>query len=447
MAANNKLSKYLTISAPGTIIIDDTSAQEAKQDEILFSNQRMIDMDWEKLLTMSDEELPGDIQILIEKLKKDEVYVNTDTLIGKIVHLIDQTTVRYSFEDEFKSIESGWILTDPYAGREFLINSDPNSVTFEETDFASLDSLVEALKTKLEGFELIFKANDIETNGPPEMEVLDLAAPRIIRAAEELDILEEFTATNVRLAKEWLSRIDTPIFDEGERDRLYASFRSAMMESVQVGELRQRIQDQARDLGYKLKKVGEEWKLFRTITVTRRAWRHRHWLWGWRGHHYRRWWYRWERTYITIKKEVLVTIDYDPWIETEDRLRDEEGYQVFRFLRGEGFRTSEGVPINDILKRCNDSESFRNKCAIMLPTFEQNLLGREELASYIVIKRPMANNEAKGLPAVSLSEDMVLSRAWAGTELGEMLNNIGLAPGEVRSLKIEQKLVQIMSTK
>jgi hypothetical protein len=139
---------------------------------------------------------------------------------------------------------------------------------------------------------------------------------------------------------------------------------------------------------------------------------------------------------VTVFNEFVP--DLDPWVEAE-RALNKSGYSVYRFERiGSRYVAKTGETIQEIMGRCEFDPAFRNKCAVMIPVYEQTLVQAEVLSRYIVVKHPRKGITPVHLPRLYFEEDLQMSTHYQGVRVGELVHSINLAPGEKREITVER---------
>lgn len=113
---------------------------------------------------------------------------------------------------------------------------------------------------------------------------------------------------------------------------------------------------------------------------------------------------------------------------------------MLRFERTfDGYVTSEGVTLQEIMTRCDRDMEFWGNCVVWIPVYEQKLTQGEILTKYILVYRPLRGAEVVHLPRLFLEERLSIRRSPAvRVEVGELAHTINLAPGEKRTITIER---------
>ncbi len=116
-----------------------------------------------------------------------------------------------------------------------------------------------------------------------------------------------------------------------------------------------------------------------------------------------------------------------------------QGREVFVFNETPaGYLTDDGMSLANVMTRCDLDEDYRRKCVVMLPVYEQGFAVERPVVAYNIFERPLPGILPSRLPRLFIEEALSYRTAWKGTELGELVNAINLAPGEEREISITQ---------
>ena len=116
-----------------------------------------------------------------------------------------------------------------------------------------------------------------------------------------------------------------------------------------------------------------------------------------------------------------------------------QGREVFVFNETPaGYLTDDGMSLANVMTRCDLDEDYRRKCVVMLPVYEQGFSIERPVVAYNIFERPLPGILPSRLPRLFIEEALSYRTAWKGTELGELVNAINLAPGEEREISITQ---------
>ena len=98
------------------------------------------------------------------------------------------------------------------------------------------------------------------------------------------------------------------------------------------------------------------------------------------------------------------------------------------------------------MMRCEHDEDFRRNCVVMLPVYEQGFAIDRPIVAYNVFERPLPGIMPSRLPRLFIEESLTYRTSWKGTELGELVSSINLAPGEEREISITQSFQEERSS-
>jgi hypothetical protein len=299
-----------------------------------------------------------------------------------------------------------------------------------------------------------------------EMSNVDLAPAIIYRQYRELVSLRPLGASLSANADKIAAKELDAFLSVAEIENMTASYLNMKSLQTDIGLKLERLRDRARDLGYYLAlekesislpdgstyelSAGElyqpfltlfRWQtvLYRRILVREQGWFHSSsWVLEipYQVNHVQR-----------ISEYRKVIPDFDPWIEKEREL-SASGFTVFRFVRvGARYVTAQDEPIEQIVERCELDMDFGNRCAVMIPVYEQGLVSGEVLSRYLVILRPRRGTQPVHLPRLYIEEDLLFSTHFHSVEVGELVESINLAPGEEREIMIEKSTLTEQETR
>lgn len=195
---------------------------------------------------------------------------------------------------------------------------------------------------------------------------------------------------------------------------------------------------------YRTRQVRRYW----TETVTRTRWEsYTSVSWGLFGPRLRR-----RRRRVTTVRHVhqnhaylewtQVPLDLDPLLG-ERVLLEGQGFEASVFeLTPDGWRDENGGSLEELMKRCEVEEDLRRHMAVILPVYEQSLVEGLVKTRWRIIRRPLPGVVPLGLPELFFQESLSYRNRWAGTELGELLQSINLAPGERRQVSVSRTITQ-----
>jgi len=135
-----------------------------------------------------------------------------------------------------------------------------------------------------------------------------------------------------------------------------------------------------------------------------------------------------------------VNVDAEPWESLRQQLQV-AGFQCLMAETSEqGYVVEGDVPLREILGRCLVDEQYRQQLAVFVPIYQQSLDRGMVKVRYVVAIRPECGSEPLGFPSIYCAEDLSYKAEWRGTELGELLHSISLAPGEEREVTISRSM-------
>ncbi len=357
-------------------------------------------------------------------------------------------------------LHQGFVLRHASSKRLYLILA--TGLKLEH--FKTAKGYETAWREHIEGVELVFETQ-ADVKHSTDFEEIDLRPAIIRRRYEELDILERFATsvkTNVQEVTDRMIKdlINTTLDPDQLEDLQRRSLR------LEIGEYdakrrKQRLANQASSLGYRLPLVKE------TVKIPGKA--DKELLPGELYVPYRRtarwttqytttrrirsgWWIfaktRTKKTTHNLYHEKLIT-DYTRVDTSKDLLSDKRkellaaGMESYVFeQRPEGFVTADGTPLARIMDRCDFDEDFRRRCVVMLPVYEDSMLGDRLVSKYSVFKRPLPGILPTILPRLAVEESLSYRTAWKETRLGELVSSINLAPGEERTVTMTKVFEQ-----
>ena len=357
-------------------------------------------------------------------------------------------------------LNQGFVLRHGSSGRLYLILE----TGLKPEHFKTAKGYETAWRDHIEGVELVFETS-ADVMYSTDFEEIDLRPAIIRRRYEELDILERFATsvkTNVQdVTDRMIKDIVNATLDPDQLEDLQRRSLRLELGEYDAKRRKQRLANQASSLGYRLPLVKE------TVKIPGKA--DKQLLPGELYVPYRRT-ARWSTQYTTTRRirsgwwifartktkkvtrklyhEKLIT-DYARVDTSKDLLSDKrkelleadmESY-VFE-QRPEGFMTADGTPLARIMDRCDFDEDFRRRCVVMLPVYEDSMLGDRLVSKYSVFKRPLPGILPTILPRLAVEESLSYRTAWKETRLGELVSSINLAPGEERTVTMTKVFEQ-----
>jgi hypothetical protein len=357
-------------------------------------------------------------------------------------------------------LHQGFVFRHGSSGRVYLVLESG----LTPGHFKTAEGYEAAWRDHIEGVELVFEdPGDVRYS--TDFEEIDLRPAIIRRRFEELNILERFATrvkTNVNtITEKMIAKIVETTLDPDELEDLQRRSLRLEMGEYDAKRRKERLAHQASSLGYRLPLVKEKvpipgkadkelqpGELYvpyrRTARWTTRYTTTRRVRSGW-------WIFAKTRTKKTTRKvyrEKLIT-DYAKVDTSKDLLSDkrkellEDDMETYVFeQRPEGFITADGTPLSLIMDRCGFDEDFRRRCVVLLPVYEDSMLGDRLVSKYSIFKRPLPGILPTILPRLSIEESLSYRTAWKETRLGELVSSINLAPGEERTVTMTKVFEQ-----
>jgi hypothetical protein len=148
------------------------------------------------------------------------------------------------------------------------------------------------------------------------------------------------------------------------------------------------------------------------------------------------------RINVPYEDYIEVSFNNDPIQEEINRLKGlgKEIHLIHK--RDDEFYDNNGIPLSLIMKYCEDDDAFRRKCVIVVPFYEQILSGYNYELGANFYSNPLSGIIPTMLPEISFLEDLTYKLDWFGTEIGELVDSINLAPGEARNISLSAKFTE-----
>jgi hypothetical protein len=346
-------------------------------------------------------------------------------------------------------------VNPPEACRLYLLIAAEGQ-TLKDDDFQTFERY-DAVWSKIAGLKLVFENPADAKAFYTEFEEVDLRPALIVRRYQELSRLLE-CATGVR---DGVTTINKGLIDQYVKDRAHADeiapLRQQMMRlDLDVYDVQRQIDRlvaAAARLGYLLfvekavRNITAGGKAISLQPGTLYTTQRRTAFWTEYVHVKWAWLFGGPSVHAIPRQEVYD--DYQAVDVTRDRYNEMRGRhlaagrRVFTFEpTPSGFVSTEGVPLRQIMDRCRGDEAFRRTCVVVLPVYEDSLTGERLLTKYSVFIRPLPAFVPTMPLRISLAEWLSYRIAWQGTQLGELVNTINLAPGEERRVTITKRFEQ-----
>lgn len=150
--------------------------------------------------------------------------------------------------------------------------------------------------------------------------------------------------------------------------------------------------------------------------------------------------------YKTETLDVPVKVDLEDPLESykiniQTNLKD---IQFFTFVKtSDGYVSEEnGISLSQLLKQCEEDESFRLNCVIITYDYDFILTEKKYPVDAKIFFAPLPTMFSQDLPELSIRETLAYRIAWEGAELGQLVNSINLAPGESRQISLSTSFTQ-----
>lgn len=472
--AAERLRPYLTINPP----------QEAArpQESVSFKRSRNVEVDWSYILRgtivgdYTGQPLPQPFKIgssfihfrryyeRLWSLQKSnfpdlagKLFFTGDVKVPKVTQVLG-AGVTYSME-----LRAGvTVMKHPLTERMFALTLDSPLTQGDFADYATYS----ALWPRVKGIEYCFPAS--EDNGAAAhilttYEEVDLAPSIIIRQYREFEDIRQFATDLSARADELARQQVTGLLSELQINYLLNAIMRMKQPLRDLEFGLRRLADKASDLNYILPLVdqtftypdastltltkGKLYRPYRTqitwstdVVRTRDVWVEDRFLGvviGRRKIHQT--WTERVQQFANVQKYGEIQVDLDPWEEKELVLSQIEGLASYRFERvGGEYVTATGIELTDVVERCEQDEAFRRTVAIWIPSYEQKLTSGEVLTRYAIFKRPFPGYTPVRSPTLFVHETLSYRTGWRTSELGELVHSVNMAPGEERTITIEQ---------
>lgn len=141
--------------------------------------------------------------------------------------------------------------------------------------------------------------------------------------------------------------------------------------------------------------------------------------------------------YTDLKPVSLAT---EPWVDKRDALQEAGFNCQFAELGDDGYIVQDGTPVRELIERCAVDETYRQSLALFMPVYQDRLTDGLIKVRYLVVIRPEPGIDPIGFPSVFCEEHLSYRADWRGTELGQLLHSVALAPGEERKVHISRSI-------
>ncbi|MCJ7935601.1 MAG: hypothetical protein MUW56_18740 [Chryseobacterium sp.] len=143
---------------------------------------------------------------------------------------------------------------------------------------------------------------------------------------------------------------------------------------------------------------------------------------------------------VPVKVDLL-----DPLESYKIQLQsDVKDIHFFTFIKTfEGYVSEhDGTFMSQILKQCEEDESFRLNCVIITYEYDFILTEKKYPVDAKIFFAPLPVLFSQDLPDLSIRETLAYRIAWEGAELGQLVNSVNLAPGESRQISLSTSFTQ-----
>jgi hypothetical protein len=477
----DKLRNLLRIGTPG--------APEETPPVFSFQRQREVEINWKQIYQDSEGKgsvkairdyfedswgFPKDNQVTDNDLSKlffpkpeSEWAIKEIGYTGKDKTLAEtQSTFKTVFKlvgNETKPVgdpvAKGLIFRHRPSGRRYLVLPYPGKELSIDELRDNVEAYNSAWASKIAGVEMVFEKKEDAENLCVQFSEIDLRPGIIARRYNELKIRLDL-ATSVSNA---LPPIDTDklkaLMDAGkdveEIARLQQKYARIKKYVADVQREIERLASIAENMGLVLciqeQTITKPDKSQTKLEVGKIYKPYQHRI-TWATTHTRpqlRWafvFYYYKPVTVT-NSHVAVVIDYAPVNTSVDllmRWREEymqsnpQGDVIVLQQAGKHFVAADGSPLRAIMDRCDLDESFRRRCVLLLPIFEESITGERVLTKYHVFKNPLPGITPVIMPRLTIEESLSYRTVWDGMVLGELVNTINLAPGEQRTIHVRR---------
>jgi hypothetical protein len=476
-----KVKSLLNLNAPGTP--DETPPV------FTFQRQREVEIDWKQIYQgMEGQSSVKAIQEYFEDAwnfpKRDQA---TDNDLSKLFFPKPESNwaikeINYGGQDKtlaetqptFKtvfqpvgnetkpvgeSVQSGLVFRHYPSGRRYLVLTFPEKQLSIDELRDNIESYQSAWKNKIAGVEMVFDKKEDAENFCVQFSEIDLRPGIIARRYSELkirlDLAKSVSDALPPIDSEKLRALLDAGKDVEEIARLQQKYARIKKDVTDVQREIERLVSIAENMGLILctkdqtiKKPDnteiklEEGKIYRpyrheiswTTTHTRQQLK-----WAFLFFYY--------KPVTVTQKHVAVVTDYalvDTSVDLLVRWREEylakNPQDEITVLQqaGKFFVAADGSPLRGIMDRCDLDESFRRRCTVLLPIFEESITGESVLTKYHVFKHPLPGISPVIMPRLTIEESLSYRTVWDGMVLGELANTINLAPGEQRTIHVRK---------
>lgn len=134
-----------------------------------------------------------------------------------------------------------------------------------------------------------------------------------------------------------------------------------------------------------------------------------------------------------------VSFNIDPVFTYQNNLAKDGKFIINAVLKKQGFFTQDNIPLSKILEKCDNDEYYRQKCVIVIPEYDFIQSDRIYKKGAVFYHNPLPGIISKRFPTMGFMEQLAYKISWLGSELGQIVGSINLAPGETREINESSK--------
>lgn len=472
------MGELLTVQAP--------RAPEDSPPIFTFSRKREVEIPWSKMVDESRSSVQAmrqmfedswglkaiDVPSLSNLVAKSEAE-KSQQMIGDLDAAQVEPNYRAKspvFRTQFtadnkvaaEEISHGIVMKEGVSGRLYLLHAGVGEALSIQ-DFLSQESYEKAWD-KIDSFELVFATKENAEGDFTNFEELDMRPAFIERRYKELIIMQQMAEVlDSAVPEQSTEEIKTLLqsgADAAEIESLYQRFLQLRMNKFDVDRELDKLVSFTSDLGYFLYlsvPKEEDANTFPVGKVCTKVAKTVRWQTVQKRPEVRS-----TKGFLGIRRKKVVQVKHTQQhskviqkptpIDTssnvlakwQDTYRGENpDAEIYVFDQsGQGYITGEGIYLRDVIDRCRLDEDFRRQCVVILPIYEVALSGRRVVTKYHIFQRPMPGIIPSIMPRLSLVESLSYRTTWQGTELGELVSTVNLAPGEQRTIRLSKSYEQ-----
>lgn len=128
--------------------------------------------------------------------------------------------------------------------------------------------------------------------------------------------------------------------------------------------------------------------------------------------------------------------DLEPWVIQRNAFTKGGRSCHVLDLSENGYVDENGIALSTILDQGRLDESFRRNLVLFMPVYEQSLVEGWVKTKMLVVQAPRPGLTWARLPRLLIEEHYSYRTEWVGTEVGEVVASLNLAPGETRKISV-----------